>query len=156
MLFKKGKVKVKEESDVRSTIICNGESKLIACLPEEGIKIHNAFYGKRTGEDCKGKLPYKDDSPTCSALDARENVEKSCNNKQTCLLFSDENIYGKSLCPHVNKYLSLTYTCVPPIDISSALEKSAHFKPEEQDEDAVSRSVTPRGKYIHNYINVFL
>lgn len=118
-------------------------------MPEEGIKVHDAFYGKRSGEDCKGKLPYKDDSPTCSALDARENVQKSCNSKQTCLLFSDENIYGKSLCPRVNKYLHLTYTCMAfpsPQDTSTTDEKSAHLKAQgEEDESPVSRSVTPQG-----------
>jgi len=69
------------------------------------------------GEDCHGKLPYKDDSPTCSALDARTNVEESCNKKQSCLLTADENVYGKSLCPRVNKYLRFEYACVPlPMD----------------------------------------
>ena len=140
------------ESEERSTIICNGESKLIACLPEEGIRVHDAFYGKRTGEDCHGKLPYKDDSPTCSALDARENVRKSCNNKQTCLLFADENIYGKSLCPRVNKYLHLTYTCrYLPADMVDKANKndSLHLTPQEEEDQApVSRSVMPKCKLI--------
>lgn len=136
-----------ENLDVRSTIICNGDSKLIACLPEEGIKVHDAFYGKRSGEDCKGKLPYKDDSPTCSALDAKENIEKSCNTKQTCILFADDNIYGKSLCPHVNKYLHVSYTCELPQDIANVVDKStASLVPKvSYDVNAVERSFTPQG-----------
>ena len=128
MLFVVGKASTKSSIDGQlettsnatknhSLTICNGESKLIACLPEEGIQIQDAFYGKQIGEDCHGKLPYKDDSPTCSALDARANVEESCNKKQSCLLTADENVYGKSLCPHVNKYLRFEYACVPlPMD----------------------------------------
>ena len=100
-------------SQMRSATICNGESKVIACLPEEGIKIQDAFYGKRSGEDCHGKMPYRDDAPTCSALDAQTNIQESCNDKQSCLLKADENVYGKKLCPHVNKYLQLKYACVP-------------------------------------------
>ena len=98
---------------MRAVTICNGESKMIACLPEEGIRIQDAFYGKRSGEDCHGKMPYRDDAPTCSALDAQTNIDESCNDKQSCLLKADENVYGKKLCPHVNKYLQLKYACVP-------------------------------------------
>lgn len=126
------------DKDLRSTIICNGQSKLIACLPNEAVKIHYAFYGKKTGRDCRGELPYKDESPTCSALDAKSNVQNFCEGKQTCLLFADDNIYGKSLCPSVNKYLYLTYYCsdLPDVGNSNVL-----FKPQEDlEEDAVSKS----------------
>lgn len=136
------KRKETEEKGIRGSTICNGQSKLIACLPEEGIKVHYAFYGKKTGKDCKGDLPYKDESPTCSALDAKSNVENSCNGKQTCLLFADDNIYGKSLCPNVNKYLYLKYSCIQmPTDLPSMPVK---LTPQEDlEEDAVSRSTTP-------------
>lgn len=136
------------EKGIRGSTICNGQSKLIACLPEEGIKVHYAFYGKKTGKDCKGDLPYKDESPTCSALDAKSNVENSCNGKQTCLLFADDNIYGKSLCPNVNKYLYLKYSCIQmPTDLPSMPVK---LTPQEDlEEDAVSRSTTPGKCYQH-------
>ena len=129
---------------LRSSTICNGQSKLIACLPEEGIKVNSAFYGKKTGKDCNGELPYKDDSPTCSALDAKSNVQNSCNGKQTCLLFADENIFGKSLCPNVNKYLHLDYVCLPRSELSDIASKQIQSLPaEDLEEDAVSRSTEP-------------
>ena len=98
---------------MRESSICNGESKLFACLPGHGIKINSAFYGKQYGQDCNGDLPYKDETPSCSALDALANVEDQCSDKQTCLLQADENIYGKALCPNVNKYLRIEYFCRP-------------------------------------------
>ena len=130
---------------IRSTTICNGQSKLIACLPEEAIKTHYAFYGKKSGKDCRGILPYKDEAPTCSALDARSNVQNSCDGKQTCLLFADDNIYGKSLCPNVNKYLYLTYSCTEtPKYIPT---NQVRLTPQEDlEEDAVSRSIRPTRK----------
>ena len=136
---------------LRSTTICNGQSKLIACLPEEGIKINYAFYGKKSGRDCRGPLPYKDESPSCSALDAKSNVKSSCDGKQTCLLFADDNIYGKSLCPNVNKYLYLTYTCTQtPKDI---VDNAVRLTPQEDlEEDAVSRSTEPSGMILHCFM----
>ncbi|XP_002169231.4 uncharacterized protein LOC100215668 [Hydra vulgaris] len=124
----------------RDAMICNGQSKLIACLPEEVIKVHHAFYGKRSGESCLGPLEYKDEAPTCSALDARTNVQSSCDGKQTCLLFADDNIYGKSLCPNVNKYLHLRYTCNE--GAKGFLSKSLKLVPQvETEENAVVRSI---------------
>eukprot|EP00111_Clytia_hemisphaerica_P021834 TCONS_00064186-protein len=132
---------------MRSATICNGESKMIHCMPEEGIKIQDAFYGKRTGEDCHGKMSYRDDAPTCSALDARANVEEACNDKQSCLLTADENTYGKSLCPHVNKYLQLKYACAPlDDDVISKDTRPKHdgveLSPQlNEEEEAVSRTL---------------
>ena len=111
--------------------------------------MHDAFYGKRSGEDCRGKLPYKDEAPTCSALDAKSNVQSSCDGKQTCLLFSDENIYGKSLCPHVNKYLNLKYSCsLLSADKNSNNSTLNNTKLHEDiDQDPVTRSNTPTSKH---------
>lgn len=129
---------------LRTATICNGQSKLIACLPEEGIKLSGAFYGKRSGKDCHGDLPYKDDSPTCSALDAKSKIQEECNGKQTCLLFADENVYGKSLCPNVNKYLHVDYFCFPRSVLDDIAAKKIHAALQEDlEEDAVSRSTDP-------------
>ena len=130
----------------RAAMICNGQSKLIACLPEEVIKVVHAFYGKRSGESCLGPLAYKDEAPTCSALDARANVQASCDGKQTCLLFADDNIYGKSLCPNVNKYLHLRYTCNEVTKAPSS--KGLNLIPQvEAEENAVVRSIKTNGKF---------
>ena len=99
-------------------------------------------------------MSYRDDAPTCSALDARANVEEACNDKQSCLLTSDENTYGKSLCPHVNKYLQLKYACVPLDDdvIAKDMEptkEGSEFSPQlDEEEEAVSRTLKELGERI--------
>ncbi len=123
---------------LHSIKICNGESKNVVCQPTQRIKVKTAFYGKKNGQDCHGKLPYKDDSPTCSALDAKYNVEKSCEGRRFCLLHANEAEYGRSLCPNVNKYLSVSYFCEEPPVFKA---RSSVVTPEvDYEEDAVTRS----------------
>ena len=119
--------------------ICNGESRALACKPEQRVKINNAFYGKKNGQDCHGKLPFKDESPTCSALDAKYNVEKFCEGRRFCLLNANEGTYGRSLCPNVNKYMQVSFFCEdPPVfKERSSLVVSPQF---DYEEDAVTRS----------------
>ena len=98
-------------------------------------------------------MSYRDDAPTCSALDARANVEEACNDKQSCLLTADENTYGKSLCPHVNKFLQLKYACVPlDDDVMSKDTGPKHdgveFSPQlNEEEEAVSRTLQELGEW---------
>ena len=93
-------------------------------------------------------MPYRDDAPTCSALDAQSNIEESCNEKQSCLLKADENVYGKKLCPHVNKYLQLKYACLQLSENNNGEKKSKVTEPKiETDEDeAVSRTLQELGR----------
>lgn len=135
------------EHDRRSSTICNGQSKLVACLNGKGLKIESAFYGKRTGQDCNGDLPYKDESPSCSIQDAKTTINDSCNGRQTCLLFADENMYGKHSCQNVNKYLHIEYMCFPISQLEYNLQKKK--EPEEitaRVEEGVSRTTKPDGQ----------
>ena len=127
---------------VKAAAICNGENKMLYCKPSEKIKVNYAFYGKRNGHDCHGPLPYRDESPTCSALDAKYNVQSFCEGKPTCMLKADDATYGRALCPNVNKYLYVTYYCE---DSPSFKERSALLSPAmDLEEDAVSRSLIRR------------
>ena len=118
--------------------MCNGESRTLACKPAQRIKVNNAFYGKKNGQDCHGHLPYKDESPTCSALDAKYNVQRFCEGRRFCLVHADQATYGRSLCPNVNKYLYVTYFCEDPPAFKA---RSSVVTPQvDYEEDTVSRS----------------
>eukprot|EP00795_Rhopilema_esculentum_P014410 gene14410-5464_t len=123
---------------LHSAKVCNGESRTLACKPQQRIKINNAFYGKKSGQDCHGSLPYKDESPTCSALDAKYNVQRFCEGRRFCLVHADDTTYGRSLCPNINKYLHVTYFCEEPTDFKA---RSSVVTPQvDYEEDAVTRS----------------
>eukprot|EP00794_Sanderia_malayensis_P003319 gene3319-3804_t len=126
------------DTALHSVKICNGESKHVICRPTQRIKIQSAFYGKKNGQDCHGKLPFKDESPTCSALDAKYNVERFCEGKQLCMLHANEATYGSSLCPNVNKYLQVGYFCE---ETPVFKQRSSVVTPDvDYEEDAVTRS----------------
>ena len=97
---------------VNSTqLLCNGEKKTITCTREPGLAILSAFYGKRTGKDCRGELGYRDDIPECSNPRAFEHIKKMCENKKSCDISAERDLYGKDECPGVNKYLEVSYAC---------------------------------------------
>ena len=132
---------------LHSAKICNGESRTLSCKPGQRIKVNNAFYGKKNGQDCHGALPYKDESPTCSALDAKYNVQRYCEGRRFCLVHADDATYGRSLCPNINKYLQLTYFCEDPP--ASEARSSVDTPQVDYEEDAVTRSkINSEGNFL--------
>ena len=76
------------------------------------IRIHGAFFGLQTGRDCLGRLT-RDNIPTCFAPYAISTVRDICQGQQSCDLYTEQSLYGRSSCPATEKkYLSVTYSCI--------------------------------------------
>ena len=75
------------------------------------MRIYKAFYGKKTGEDCRGRLPYKDSVPNCIHKTAFDSVHYLCNGRHSCDLVAESALFGEDPCPGVNKYLEVKYSC---------------------------------------------
>ena len=91
--------------------VCNGERHAISCKHDVGMLIETAFYGKLNGKDCRGDLGYRDDIPDCSNPRALDSVKFLCENRKSCELASEKELFGDDVCPGVNKYLTVTYVC---------------------------------------------
>ena len=107
-------------AEVRSVALCNGKTQSIACPNLELIRVLAAFYGKQEGRDCNGKLT-RDNIPLCFAPNALATVRDTCQGQQSCDLYSEPNLYGRSTCPPVEKYLQVSYVCQGHADVAKKL-----------------------------------
>ena len=97
--------------EISSIKLCNGERKSISCDNDNNISIKSAFFGKRIGTDCRGDLGYRDDIPECNNPRALESVKFLCENHNSCDLAAENVLFGDDVCPGVNKYLEVKYSC---------------------------------------------
>jgi len=91
--------------------LCNGENKTLTCSRTPGISILSAFYGKKSGKDCRGELGYRDEIPECNNPRALDTVKLLCENQKSCAITAESGMFGKEECPGVNKYLQVDYIC---------------------------------------------
>ena len=75
------------------------------------MQIHQAFYGKRNGHDCRGPISYRDTVTDCMKNTAFDSVHYLCNGRQSCDLAAESALFGDDPCPGVNKYLEVQYSC---------------------------------------------
>ena len=98
--------------DIQTTSVCAGKKGSIVCPDLKIIRIHGAFFGQQSGRDCLGRLK-RDEIPTCFAPYAITTVRDVCQGQQSCDLYTEPSLYGKSSCPLSNKkYLSVSYSCI--------------------------------------------
>ena len=92
--------------------MCSGKAGSIVCPDLRIIRIHGAFFGVQNGRDCLGRLT-RDDIPTCFAPYTISTVRDICQGQQSCDLYTEPSLYGRSSCPAAeNKYLSVSYSCI--------------------------------------------
>lgn len=95
----------------KSAVVCPSQTGSIYCPALKLLKITSAFYGKKQGRDCTGKV-MTDDTPTCFARDTIKTIKGMCDGQQSCDLFSEPNLYGDTTCsPGAQKYLQVSYMC---------------------------------------------
>ena len=104
-------------------IVCSGQTGNIFCPSLKLLHIRSAVYGKQEGRNCDEKVP-RDSIPSCSSQDAARVVKDICDGQQSCDLFSEPELYGRSLCDaKAQKYLQVEYTCDGHSDLSLQLSK---------------------------------
>lgn len=107
----------------RSAVVCPGQTGSIYCPALKLLKITSAFYGKQQGQDCTGKI-ISDNTPTCYARDTVTTVKDMCDGQQSCDLFSEPELYGRTLCSATaQKYLQVNYMCEGHSDLEEQLAK---------------------------------
>ncbi|XP_046571568.1 uncharacterized protein LOC124279747 [Haliotis rubra] len=87
-----------------------------------GVAIYSAMFGRTaTGTNvCEYSGPKHID---CQARNTVEAVRSKCHGRKQCVLEAEEYVFGNPCEERVNKYLNVTYTCVP-----KKIFKAAHRK----------------------------
>ena len=105
----------------KSAVVCAGQTGNIYCPSLLSLQIKAAFFGRQKGRDCTGKVT-RDKTPSCSARDTVNILKATCNGQQSCDLYSEPDLYGRTVCPqNVQKYLQVEYTCEGHSDIGEKL-----------------------------------
>ncbi|XP_021353729.1 zonadhesin-like [Mizuhopecten yessoensis] len=94
-------------------VICESQTKIIGCRDGGLIKITNAVYGRLNKLTCLNLLLLFSNT-NCKSSSSLEKVRNSCEDKTHCVLSARSSVFGDP-CPGTNKYLEVTYRCIPPV-----------------------------------------
>uniref|UniRef100_A0A146MDG0 L-rhamnose-binding lectin CSL3 n=1 Tax=Lygus hesperus TaxID=30085 RepID=A0A146MDG0_LYGHE len=90
--------------------VCETESMKLSCLPGQGIKVVDAFYGRNTQEICDYDQNIPENLNCHSPPHSKAEVEKRCNLKQTCTVRANNDVFTDP-CLNTYKYLRVSYMC---------------------------------------------
>ncbi|XP_063403262.1 protein eva-1-like isoform X2 [Mytilus trossulus] len=107
------KVKYKcSPSDFKNITVCENQQINIRCERSQRIAIYSVLFGRATTNTpkcLKNGIGYAD----CKSATATEEVMKRCHGRNHCVIEAEEYVFGNPCPPGVQKYLSISYTCVP-------------------------------------------
>ncbi|XP_071112933.1 protein eva-1-like isoform X1 [Haliotis cracherodii] len=105
-----------------SQVVCQGEQMVLWCKRSTRVAIYSAMFGRTPNGTnvCEYSGPRHID---CQARNTVEAVRSKCHGRKQCVLEAEEYIFGNPCEERVNKYLNVTYTCVP-----KKIFKAAHRK----------------------------
>lgn len=90
--------------------VCSGDAETISCPDDHEIVIARAFYGRNSSTIClrgSGTFDLRFQHPQATSV-----VKTLCDDKQSCQLSPDLNVFGKPQAG-VSLYLTATYYCQP-------------------------------------------
>ncbi|XP_056588712.1 L-rhamnose-binding lectin CSL2-like [Triplophysa dalaica] len=93
---------------VPTIIICQDKGSTITCEGNRKLNIHFANYGRRDAVTCPHSRASAMSS-TCTSSQTR-NLQLRCNGKRRCVLNASNSQFHDQ-CPHIHKYLEVSYSC---------------------------------------------
>merc|ERR1712141_347028 len=123
-----------QKSAQRRVVVCEGKTRRISCRKGLVISVSSASYGRRDRNTCPSSSIR---TTSCSKYNSLSIVRANCQYKQSCLLQSNNLIFGDP-CRGTYKYLSVSYRCLTP-----------RHKEIVACEGKRRVIMCPRGKYIH-------
>ena len=95
--------------------MCNTERTVLNCPSDWTMKINSAFWGRETLDVCPsplGKVICK------GAEDTLAKLRERCDYNDYCPLQANvEDLQNGEICPRVDKYLIVNYSCLPSKDV---------------------------------------
>ncbi|KAI7794326.1 rhamnose binding lectin, partial [Triplophysa rosa] len=93
---------------VPTIIICHDKSRTLTCEGHRQLHIHFANYGRRDEVTC----PHSNASAMSSMCTSSQtrNLQLRCNGKGRCVLHASNSQFNHQ-CPHIHKYLEVSYSC---------------------------------------------
>ncbi|KAK7486634.1 hypothetical protein BaRGS_00022159 [Batillaria attramentaria] len=92
--------------------VCEGEQMELACRKSSRIAIYSAMFGRAPN----GTSPCPPNRPgyiDCQSAETVSEVRTACQGRKRCDLQATEAVFGNPCATGINKYLTVTYTCVP-------------------------------------------
>ena len=93
---------------VDSQAVCETQTASMSCEDTEGLRIYEAFFGRRSNITCPHISIETNDCPSHWAV--TQNVRETCEGRQFCHVTAHTDIFTDP-CPGTFKYLELKYTC---------------------------------------------
>ncbi|TFK06827.1 Protein eva-1-like C [Platysternon megacephalum] len=141
---------------------CENEELKLHCKESKFLNIYSATYGRSAHEKdiCStevGHAPQFD----CLSYTALEVLSKRCYGKQRCKIIVNNNHFGSPCLPGVQKYLNVSYTCVPKIILTAVDPMISNLNPSLKQNDDInidpreSRLPKKDGIIISNFLATF-
>ncbi|XP_070191232.1 uncharacterized protein [Littorina saxatilis] len=92
--------------------VCEGQQMEVHCKRAMRIAIYSAMFGRAPNgsSDCPPNRPGYID---CQSKDTVSEVRTACQGRKRCDLQAAEDVFGNPCASGINKYLTVTYACVP-------------------------------------------
>ncbi|XP_076120667.1 rhamnose-binding lectin-like [Alosa pseudoharengus] len=97
----------------KSSQTCEGHNSRLEC-GSKVIQIQAANYGRTDGTTCAdGTNPSQVNNTSCFSTDTLSEMRQICDGRTSCVLRASDSVFSDP-CPGTNKYLNISYTCLPP------------------------------------------
>ncbi|XP_053076610.1 protein eva-1 homolog C isoform X4 [Acinonyx jubatus] len=125
-----------QPNELKNKTVCENQELKLHCHPSKFLNIYSASYGRRTQEPdiCFSeaeRLPPFD----CLSYSALQVLSRRCYGKQRCKIIANNHHFGSPCLPGVQKYLSVTYACVPKNILTAIDPAVANLKPSLKQKD---------------------
>jgi surface protein len=100
-------------AEIASAIACENNIVALSCGTKQLIKVIDANYGRTDSEACplEGNAGASANT-ACLSTSTLDDVRESCHGTQSCEKTASSSNFGDA-CPGTQKYLNVTYECVP-------------------------------------------
>ena len=97
-----------------TALACDGQSVILTCPEEQGIKILSAFWGRSDTTTCALEKSGRSHTELCQPTEPSypaKKLSEICDKKALCDVNASEAFFETELCPKVAKYLNIRYDC---------------------------------------------
>ncbi|XP_067676550.1 protein eva-1-like isoform X2 [Haliotis asinina] len=132
-----------------SQVVCQGEQMVLWCKRSTRVAIYSAMFGRTPNGTnvCEYSGSRHID---CQARNTVEAVRNKCHGRKQCVLEAEEYVFGNPCEESVNKYLNVTYTCVPKKIFKAAHRKERRRHHKKDRKNSLRSSSTAAGVFNEN------
>ncbi|KAL8570889.1 hypothetical protein ACOMHN_023562 [Nucella lapillus] len=92
--------------------VCEGDQMELACKKSKRLAIYSALFG-RVPNDTGPCPPNRPGYINCQSAETVSEIRTACQGRKRCEIQASEAVFGNPCATGINKYLSVTFACVP-------------------------------------------